>query len=113
MTTPTSVPPPGWYGAGTVGQERWWDGLNWTEHTRALPVAPPPGTGRIFAYSSASTSLVVAIIVVVLALPGLPLSVLLLVSGNPMGLLTALFTLAFGALAVSLFLNYSKLSRQV
>ena len=34
--------PPGWYADGQGGQ-RWWDGTQWTEHTRPQPPqAPPP-----------------------------------------------------------------------
>lgn len=33
---------PGWYDAGVPGQQRWWDGAQWTAHERAAaaPVAP-------------------------------------------------------------------------
>lgn len=43
MTIPQpTVPPAGWYTdpSGQPG-ERWWDGTNWTEQTRALPPAQP------------------------------------------------------------------------
>ncbi|KDA05263.1 hypothetical protein DC31_04120 [Microbacterium sp. CH12i] len=30
---------PGWYDAGVPGQERWWDGTQWTAHERAVVVA--------------------------------------------------------------------------
>lgn len=32
---------PGWYDAGVSGQERWWDGTQWTAHMRAIPGAAP------------------------------------------------------------------------
>ena len=44
-----SVPPAGWYpDTGVPGQQRYWDGARWTEHTAPVaapaqpPVAPPP-----------------------------------------------------------------------
>jgi hypothetical protein len=43
MTIPQpTVPPAGWYTdpSGQPG-ERWWDGANWTQQTRALPPAQP------------------------------------------------------------------------
>lgn len=33
---------PGWYDAGVAGRERWWDGLQWTVHERAVPVQGTP-----------------------------------------------------------------------
>lgn len=37
-------PPAGWYRDRDMsGQERWWDGVAWTEHTRAAPVHARPG----------------------------------------------------------------------
>lgn len=46
MSTPTPLPPEGWYPdpdpAGT-GRLRWWNGTTWTQHTQpAAPVPPPP-----------------------------------------------------------------------
>lgn len=32
----------GWYPAGVPGRERWWDGIQWTEHERYAAVQPPP-----------------------------------------------------------------------
>lgn len=41
---PPAGPPPGWYAAPDgSGNQRWWDGTRWTEHT-APPSAPPPPT---------------------------------------------------------------------
>lgn len=34
---------PGWYDAGVPGQERWWDGTQWTAHERAVPGVTPVG----------------------------------------------------------------------
>ncbi|MEV0685498.1 DUF2510 domain-containing protein [Nocardia sp. NPDC050378] len=31
-----SSPPPGWYNNPDGDDERWWDGRDWTEHTRRL-----------------------------------------------------------------------------
>lgn len=31
--------PQGWYDAGAPGQQRWWDGVQWTAHERATPAA--------------------------------------------------------------------------
>ncbi|MGP6169717.1 DUF2510 domain-containing protein [Microbacterium sp. A204] len=33
---------PGWYDAGVPGQQRWWDGVQWTAHERAAAVALQP-----------------------------------------------------------------------
>ena len=45
---------PGWYDAGVPGQERWWDGAQWTAHARAVARAaapmgwfPVPGTADV------------------------------------------------------------------
>ncbi|MCJ1715415.1 DUF2510 domain-containing protein [Curtobacterium sp. VKM Ac-2922] len=37
-------PPPGWY-ADAQGSNRWWDGMQWTEHVQqsAPPAPPAPG----------------------------------------------------------------------
>ena len=36
MSNATSLPPAGWYSDKSApGQERWWDGNNWTDHSRA------------------------------------------------------------------------------
>lgn len=40
--TDTPPAPPGWYAAGVAGEDRWWDGVQWTPHTR--PVGPVPST---------------------------------------------------------------------
>lgn len=38
-----SPPPAGWYVDANVGQERWWDGVQWTPHVRLIqPAAPSP-----------------------------------------------------------------------
>lgn len=42
MSTPV---PEGWYADpqdGAPGAERWWNGHQWTAHTRRVPVVPPP-----------------------------------------------------------------------
>lgn len=40
MTDPTSASAPaGWYPAGVIGQERYWDGAAWTDHVRPVEVA--------------------------------------------------------------------------
>jgi len=36
--TDAAPPPPGWYSGGVSGEERWWDGTRWTEHSRPLVV---------------------------------------------------------------------------
>lgn len=43
MTTLGDMTPAGWYPAPEGPFERWWDGTQWTEHTRptATTVAPP------------------------------------------------------------------------
>ena len=36
--------PPGWYGGGVAGEERWWDGAAWTAHARPVgATSTPPG----------------------------------------------------------------------
>lgn len=32
-------PPPGWYATDVPGQQRWWDGTQWTGHVSANPVS--------------------------------------------------------------------------
>ncbi|WP_344377683.1 DUF2510 domain-containing protein [Agromyces tropicus] len=44
MSDPTSAPP-GWYDDGR-GQQRYWDGQQWTEHTAPLEPATPDGATR-------------------------------------------------------------------
>ena len=51
--TDAAPPPPGWYSGGTTGEERWWDGTQWTELRR--PLAPPR-----FQYSGSVTGSVIA-----------------------------------------------------
>jgi hypothetical protein len=59
--------PPGWYAdpSGPPGQQRWWDGTRWTEHTQSAPGAatptPVPSSG------SSNTLKVVLIVLGVLA----------------------------------------------
>lgn len=70
MTTST---PPGWYpdpahaGAGPA-PERWWDGENWTEHTRGAgglapvpppPVPPPPTSSKVPVIAGISAAVVI------------------------------------------------------
>jgi hypothetical protein len=45
MTNPTA-PPPGWYSdAEQQGMNRWWDGVNWTDHRQpAIPTPTPTPT---------------------------------------------------------------------
>lgn len=33
--------PQGWYDAGAPGQQRWWDGVQWTAHERTAPPTTP------------------------------------------------------------------------
>ncbi|WP_308201627.1 DUF2510 domain-containing protein [Curtobacterium flaccumfaciens] len=41
VPAPSQGPPPGWY-ADAQGANRWWDGLQWTEHVQhSMPPAPP------------------------------------------------------------------------
>ncbi|MEG8036898.1 DUF2510 domain-containing protein [Sphingomonas sp. LR61] len=41
VPAPSQGPPPGWYG-DAQGANRWWDGLQWTEHVQhSMPPAPP------------------------------------------------------------------------
>lgn len=52
MTNPTT-PTPGWYDDGT-GQQRYWDGAQWTEHT--APLAQPATNASSDAVASAGTT---------------------------------------------------------
>ena len=51
MTDQTGNPPAGWYqDPGDPGQQRWWDGYQWSSSVRPLhdvpaPTMPPPATG--------------------------------------------------------------------
>lgn len=48
--------PEGWYADPqdqTPGAERWWNGFQWTAHTRVQPVAPPPPAPEAPAWTSA------------------------------------------------------------
>lgn len=46
MSNATSLPPAGWYpNEASPGQERWWDGNGWTEHSRAQQIAHVHGPG--------------------------------------------------------------------
>lgn len=44
------LPPPGWYDDQSTGQQRWWDGRAWTEHTQPRPtsVAATPSDDSLF-----------------------------------------------------------------
>jgi len=50
MSDPTSrLPAAGWYGdPSDPSGERWWGGLEWTEHIRPLDVAPPVAAAPMF-----------------------------------------------------------------
>ncbi|KRE29099.1 hypothetical protein ASG80_20410 [Agromyces sp. Soil535] len=50
MTDPTN-PPAGWYDDGR-GQQRYWDGTQWTEHTG--PLAPPADQAATLPYDTAA-----------------------------------------------------------
>jgi hypothetical protein len=69
----TTSTPPGWYpdpahaGAGPV-PERWWDGENWTEHTRGAgglapvppaPVPPPSTSSKVPVIAGISAAVVI------------------------------------------------------
>jgi hypothetical protein len=38
MTVPSSNPPAGFY--DQEGRQRWWDGVQWTDHYQSAPAAP-------------------------------------------------------------------------
>jgi hypothetical protein len=43
VSNPSDSPAAGWYGNPQVpGQERWWDGRNWSEHFRTAPTPNAP-----------------------------------------------------------------------
>src|SRR5438045_130672 len=46
--TPTG-PPAGWYGdsSGPRGQQRYWNGASWTDHTQFAPPSTPPVAAAI------------------------------------------------------------------
>lgn len=37
MSNPPPALAPGWYDAGVPAQQRWWNGVEWTEHVRPTP----------------------------------------------------------------------------
>ncbi|WP_460798018.1 DUF2510 domain-containing protein [Microbacterium sp. GXF0217] len=115
--------PAGWYDAGNPGRQRWWDGIQWTAHERAAPVAaapmgwyPVPGTSDVrwwdgvvwtpyrvrdgrpkpdaFAVEPAVTGIVLGIVFLVLA--GMQM-LTRIVSGNDAFVLTTLLMVAAGA----------------
>jgi hypothetical protein len=48
----STTPPAGWYADARIpGQERWWDGLDWRQHTRLAPPGSPLPEKRDAEYS--------------------------------------------------------------
>lgn len=49
-----NIPPAGWYPTEVPGEQRWWDGQQWTEHrtAKAQPAPAPSLWGRANQYLS-------------------------------------------------------------
>ena len=49
--TPAATPPPGWYADPNSPMQRWWDGIQWTEHYQPVPTPVVHTTGPMTAGS--------------------------------------------------------------
>lgn len=53
----SNTPPPGWYPDSQIpGQQRYWDGAQWTEHRAPTVAAAPTGPSHLPTYGGASAS---------------------------------------------------------
>lgn len=112
MTDPVQAPP-GWYPSGVPGEERWWSGVDWTEHARPTPAVVAPGERTVNAFWTGSKdgSLIGAIVCVVVAVGAGFATLLALLAGTIAFLAPALCMVVCIGFAVLLFLNYRGLSR--
>jgi hypothetical protein len=80
-TSSTGSPPPGWYtdpDPRSTHQQRWWDGIQWTDQVRPAPASTPVSGERVGA-AKAVRALVFAIVGLLLFVP---LSIAALVMGG-------------------------------
>ena len=71
MSDSTTAVPPGWYpDQNAPGQQRWWDGTQWTEHVQA-PYSAAAATAALKAPDGTKTGTVWIWLIVLLPLLGL------------------------------------------
>ena len=61
MSTPSPLPSPGWYDDGT-GRQRWWDGVQWTDHFAPPTVVVSPTTAARLGVASPKSRTVASIL---------------------------------------------------
>jgi len=104
--------PPGWYSAGVAGEERWWSGIDWTEHRRPVVQSTPATKPPMVFHGSYVGSIFAGAFCIPVAL-GILVAGLLMFLGNPiLGFLAFLLALCAGALSFLGFFNAAGLKRQ-
>jgi len=105
--------PPGWYAAGVAGEERWWSGVDWTEHRRPIGQAAPGGPKPPMVFHGSYVGSIIAGAFCIPVALGILVAAALMFLGNPiLGVLAFLLAICAGALAFLGFFNAAGLKRQ-